>query len=163
MRPVPGSSHSIPPPEALPKRPANDPQPLPLHLLTSFSRARSQLALLSQHFPPLSLRPPSVAPTPPPPLFQDALSSLASVGTSAFHTTRKIARGMLYLTLSQRMSTTGFVTFRQMSACATSCQVRCGMRGGERGCFVRESCGEVIMWFPRLNEAAVFYVDAGVV
>ncbi|CAN0195006.1 unnamed protein product, partial [Scytosiphon promiscuus] len=58
-----------------------------------------------------------------PEMAKDALSSLASVGTSAFHSTKKVARGVLYLTLGQRMSTTGFVTFRQMSACATSCQV----------------------------------------
>ncbi|CAM9127762.1 unnamed protein product [Ectocarpus fasciculatus] len=54
---------------------------------------------------------------------KEALSSLASVGNSAFHTTRRVARGVLYLTLGQRMSTTGFVTFRQMAACAASRQV----------------------------------------
>ncbi|CAN0450976.1 unnamed protein product, partial [Ectocarpus sp. 12 AP-2014] len=58
-----------------------------------------------------------------PDMAKEALSSLASVGNSAFHTTRRVARGVLYLTLGQRMSTTGFVTFRQMAACAASRQV----------------------------------------
>lgn len=34
-----------------------------------------------------------------------------------------MARGVLYLALGQRMSTTGFVTFRRMTACASSRQV----------------------------------------
>ncbi|CAN0324336.1 unnamed protein product [Pylaiella littoralis] len=58
-----------------------------------------------------------------PDMAKEALSSLAFVGHTAFHTTRRVARGVLYLTLGQKMSTTGFVTFRQMSACAASRQV----------------------------------------
>eukprot|EP00903_Cladosiphon_okamuranus_P018683 g17196.t2 len=58
-----------------------------------------------------------------PEMAKEALSSLAFVGNTAFHTTRRVARGVLYLTLGQKMSTTGFVTFRQMSACAASRQV----------------------------------------
>lgn len=54
---------------------------------------------------------------------QDALSSITFVGETAFNTTRRVARGVLYLTLGERMSNTGFVTFRKMSACAASRQV----------------------------------------
>ena len=61
------------------------------------------------------------------------------MGNTALETTRKVARGVLYLTLGQRMSNTGFVTFQQMSACAASRQVRAlpefdpsGSRDGKR-------------------------------